>query len=172
MIRFFTLVFCICLQLRLHAQADTTYIETQYAGPCYNNDGVLDSPEWVYTVKKFKPRASVELSIKKITVGNRQITVNGYFKGNVGGDTKLIQLNNSFAVKLVLARVTENGVNKYLYKLLVMKHDMQTNCWRSLAPFNFNEVYSSKVSFSGYSMGYQERADFFRVDEGWMTIDG
>jgi hypothetical protein len=93
------------------------------------------------------------------------------FQSRIKDETKIIKLNDTVGVKLVIARSVEFGSKKYLYKLSYYKKDFSGNCWRSYSGYGFmTPVYHRTVSLNGTSF-MLSGTSLFVVYDGWITFD-
>ena len=146
-----------------------------FKGTCCDNKGKPTKSEDlttnVYIVKKHKSKTPIEVNIKSVTLGVKTVMVDISYKDVIDYETPLININDTVAIKLVLGKTTENNINKYLYKLLVYKHETKSNCWKTLTAFNaFYEVYSQTMTLSKVAVSYGN-ADYFQIQEGWIKLN-
>lgn len=158
---------------RLSAQQGTI---PSYRGSCLDKNGTPKNPAdvsmQVYHISKFKKNIPVEIKIKSITIGQQTVPVDVSFNGKISSETPVIMMNDSLGIKLVVGRVTENNLNKYVYKLLFYKKDISPDCLRALSIFStYNDVYSQTMSLNAFSVGYSGTAEYIRIDEGWIRFD-
>lgn len=150
--------------------------ENLWKGSCYDESGKPQNPadfsNQVYQVKKHKKKTPVSLNIKSIKIGSKVINVNIEFNEKIEFETPVIDINESYSVKLILGKTTENEINKFLYKLIVFKKENKSNCLRPLSTFNsFYEVYNQTMSLNLFSIGYENSENFFRIEEGWIKLN-
>jgi hypothetical protein len=156
-----------------NSQIHTTYT---WKGACCDNYGKPlnpgDAMSQVYCVKKFKPETPIDINVKSVRLGSQTISLDLHYQGNIEGDTKIINLNDSVGIKVTIAKMVEYGAKKYLYKLQVYKKDKESNCWRPLInSMSFFDVYSQTISLNLFAIGYPDTKDYFQIVEGWIKFD-
>lgn len=167
----FYLILCVFLSLN----ASVLGQNYEWKGPCFNQNGIPTDPSdpnvLCYSVKKHKRKIPVEISINKILLGTETVQVNFNWGNKIASETEVLELNESFGIKLNIARITENREKRFLYKLQILKMDSETNCWRPLSIFrSYNEVIHQTISLSGTSVGYEGSSDYFKILEGWIKL--
>jgi len=177
------LAILICSTNLLFGQNDSTsYISEEssaqtyeWKGECCDENGKHYVPsvyESFYAVKKFKKKIPIEINFKAIQLGKKVISIDVHYADKISGSTKLINLNDTIAIKLVIGKVVEDENDKYLYKLLVFTKDKVINCWRPLTIVsNFTTVYSQTISLNQYAIGYSDKNNYFQIIEAWVKFD-
>lgn len=159
------------------SESDSKIITTStWQGECYDNNGKPFNPggrmSQVYMVNNFKSKTPIDINIKSIKLGSQTIKLDIRFKDNIEGDTKIINLNDTVGIKLIIAKTVENGAKKYLYKLEVFLKDQESNCWRPLTfSIPYNDVYTQTVSLNFFAIGYTDKPDYFEIVEGWLKFN-
>lgn len=154
----------------------TTMTNYTWQGACFDNKGKplnpSDPSNQVYNVKKFQSKTQIEINIKSVKLGSQTVSIDINYKDKVESDTKIINLNDTIGIKVVIGKATENGIKKYLYKFLVYKKDKGSNCWRPMTSANyFYDVYAQTMSVNLYAIGFPNTKDYFQILEGWIKYD-
>ncbi len=142
-----------------------------WSGPC------VDEPQETptnYTVpkyydNKFKNKYQIHLKIDQIRMGEKLFDVNLDFSKKIKYETNILELTDSVAVKLQIAKTEFNSNKELLYRLMILKKD--NVCWRSLSVFYFNPVWSNKMTLGGSSVGYEGTEDFVQIVSGEIEIN-
>jgi len=147
-----------------------------YQGPCCDANGKPMNPadysSQVYAVNKFNKKTLIDLNIKSVKIGSETISVDLKHKEKIEGETSIISLTDTIGIKLVIGKTIENNIKKYVYKLLVFKRDVQSNCWRPLTTMNsMFDVYNQTMSMNLYSIGTPDTKDYFQIVEGWIKFN-
>ncbi len=140
-------------------------------GPCV--DGTQETPTNYavpkYYVNKFKKKYQIHLKIDQIRIGEKLFDVNLDFSKKIKFETNVLELTDSVAVKLQIAKTEFNSNKELLYRLMILKKD--SVCWRSLSVFYFNPVWSNKMTLGGSSVGYEGTKDFVQIVKGEIEIN-
>lgn len=145
--------------------------ENEWRGPCA--DGTEESstnygiPK--YYVDKFKKKYNVHLKIENIMVGEESVDVKLDYNGKIKYETEILELTDSIAVKLLLARSEINSNKELLYKLMILRN--QDGCWRSLSVFYFYPMWSNKMTLGGTSVGTPGTDGYVQIGRGAMDVE-
>ena len=115
---------------------------------CFSNNSYKNN-----SVSTFKDELTLKLDITKISIDKTSEKISFSYSEKIKSESSLIQINDTIAFKISVARIVEYKVKKYLYKAdLFRKYD---DCWQAASPTNYwNEFYPGIIS-SGLSFGYE-----------------
>ena len=147
-----------------------------YLGGCCDDKGKPKNPGDAtlnfYHVKKHSKTLAFELKIESITLGQEKLKIDLHFKGNINCDTPILKVNDSLGIKVIIGKTTENGLNKFMYKIDFYHMDKPNECWKSAMQFtSFFEIYNQTQSLDLFAIGIEGENDYFRIDSGWMKLN-
>lgn len=148
----------------------------KYKSPCFTKDGKPMNPAeysfQVFEVKRFKKKIPIDINIKSIVLGKKTVNLNFQYSAKIESETNILSITDSIGLKLILGKTIENGIKKYVYKIMIFKKDKDSDCWRPLTIMNsMYDVYNKKMSINQFGIGTKGTENYFEINVGWIVFD-
>lgn len=126
-----------------------------------DNDNICEpgeSDKKIEFVESFKDSLKLTLELETMTVSKKTEKIDFVYSEYIKDESSVIRITKNGALRLSIARVTENGKKYYLGKIHLYRKE--GNCWEDITYFHDWEKISLGAINYGYGIGDQGTSNY------------